>query len=334
MKVGFTMDMRNPRGEPWKQFWEDRLWLFREAEAMGFDYLMVQEHFFTKDGYAPSATVFLTLLAERTSTARIGSYTYVLPLHNAARLAQELALIDHLSDGRLDVTVGSGHRALEYVAFGHSPKTRPSRMEEGLQVLLKAWTERPFTFTGRYYDLKDITVTPAPLQQPHPPLWVAATAPPAAARAGRYGANLHGASVDPAFHQAYRDGLAEAGVDPATRRVSNPWSITVTDEKPEAVWERNKELYFDRWDFYRQIRIEMGDPDLDYGLTPGPDAYRDFELIGDADTVLGTLRGFADTLPLTDIVHSGPTGGVPIREEAYGDLKRFADRVMPELKRW
>ncbi|GAB3462744.1 LLM class flavin-dependent oxidoreductase [Actinophytocola sediminis] len=334
MKVGFTMDLRNPNGEPWRQFWEDRLWLFGEAEAMGFDYLMVQEHFFTKDGYAPSVTVFLTLLAERTSTARIGSYCQILPLHHAARLAQELAVIDHLSDGRLDVTVGSGHRALEYVAFGHSPKTRPSRMEEGLQVLRKAWTERPFSFTGRYYDLTDITVTPEPLQRPHPPLWVAATAPPAAARAGRHGANLHGASVDPAFHAAYLDGLAQAGVDPATRRISNPWSMTVTDEPPDAVWERNKELYFQRWDFYRQIRLEMGDPDLDYGLAPGPDAYRDFELIGDADTVLGTLRAVTDTLPLTDIVHSGPTAGVSIRDEAYADLKRFADRVLPELHGW
>src|SRR4029079_17938283 len=80
MRVGFTMDFRNPRGESWRDFWDDRLWLMVEAEAMGFDYLMVQEHFFQKDGYAPSVPVFLTLLAERTHTARIGSAVYILPV--------------------------------------------------------------------------------------------------------------------------------------------------------------------------------------------------------------------------------------------------------------
>src|SRR6478736_3595357 len=211
MRVGFTMDFRNPRGESWRDFWDDRLWLMVEAEAMGFDYLMVQEHFFQKDGYAPSVPVFLTLLAERTHTARIGSYVYILPLHHAAQLAQETAVLDHVCGGRLDVTVGAGHNPAEYLAWGYSPKTRPSRMEEGLEVLKLAWTQRPFSFKGRYYDLENIHVAPEPLQKPHPPLWVAATSPPAAERAGRHGANLHGSSVDPEFHAAYLRGLEASG---------------------------------------------------------------------------------------------------------------------------
>ncbi len=333
MKVGFTLDFRNVRGEPWRSFWEDRLWLLTEAEAMGFDYLLIQEHFFTSDGYGPSVPAFLTLLAERTRSARIGSYTYVLPLHHAAQLAQETAVLDHLSGGRLDVCVGAGHRSLEYQAFGLSPKSRPSRMEEGLDVLKLAWTQRPFSYQGRYYDLKDITVTPEPLQQPHPPLWVAATSAPAAERAGRHGAHLHGASTDPEFHAAYFRGLASAGLPRSAARISNPWSITLTREDPQKVWERNKALYFARWDFYRTIRAEMGDREIKYGLPPA-DGYRDNELIGNADAVLETLRGFAQRLPLTDIVHSGPAGGVPIREEAYPSLKAFADEVLPEIKGW
>lgn len=334
MQVGFTIDMRNPRGLPWRTLWEDALWLFKQAEAMGFDYLLVQEHFFTRDGYAPSVPVFLTLLCERTRTVRIGSYIYVLPLHNPAQLAQETAVLDHLSEGRLDVTVGAGHRALEYEVLGLSPKTRPSRMEEGLEVLRLAWTERPFSYDGKYFKAKGVTITPEPLQQPHPPLWVAATTPAAAGRAGRVGAHLHGANPSPEFHEAYRRGLESAGLDPKTRRVSNPWSVTVTDH-PDAVWERNKDLYFERWDFYRQIRLEMGDPDLDYGLQPTPDAYRANELIGDADTVLSTMRALLEPLPdVTDIVHAGPAGGIPLRDEAYADLKRFAEEVMPTLKSW
>lgn len=300
---------------------------------MGFDCVLIQEHFFTHDGYGPSVPTFLALLAERTRTARIGSYTYVLPLHHAAQLAQETAVLDHLSGGRLDVCVGAGHRPLEYRAFGLSPKTRPSRMEEGLQVLKLAWTQRPFSFHGRYYDLDEITVMPEPLQQPHPPLWVAATSAAAAERAGRHGAHLHGASTDPEFYATYRRALQVAGHDSSRARISNGWSITVTREDPEKVWERNRDLYLERWDFYRVIRAEMGDPDIKYGL-PSADGYRHNELIGSADVVLERLRSFAASLPLTDIIHAGPASGIPIRSEAYASLKAFAEDVLPEIKRW
>jgi hypothetical protein len=135
------------------------------------------------------------------------------------------------------------------------------------------------------------------------------------------------------FYTAYFRGLAAAGKPASSALISNPWSITVTDEDPTSVWERNKQLYFQRWDFYRTIRAGMGDDEIKYGLPPAED-YRDNELIGDADTVLATLRGVVGALPLTDILHSGPPGGIPIREEAYPSLKAFADKVLPELKRW
>jgi hypothetical protein len=156
----------------------------------------------------------------------------------------------------------------------------------------------------------------------------------AAARAGRHGAHLHGASVGDEFYQAYLDGLAEAGVDRSAARISAPMSITVTDEDPDVVWQRNRPLYFERWDFYRRIRAEMGDPDLAYTETPSPEAYRDFELIGDPDTVLGTLEPLVRSLPITDLVHAGPAGGIPIREEAYPALRRFAEEVLPTIKSW
>ena len=329
------MDFRNPFHRPWREFWEDCLWLMCEAEEMGFDYLMVQEHFFTRDGYAPSIPIFLSQLATRTKRARLGSYLYVLPLHHAGQLAQETAVLDHLSGGRLDVTVGTGHRPAEYRWLGYSPSTRPSRMEEGLEVLKLAWTQRPFDYQGRYYTLKNVEVYPEPYQQPHPPLWVGASAPAGAERAGRYGANLASASVDPEIYTAYARGLEQAGVDIKSVRISNPYSITVTDEDPQKVWERNKALYFDRWDFYRVIRGEMGDVDLAaFEHAPSDDAYRDFELIGDPEMVIATLREFTDTLPLTDIVHSGPAAGIDIRTEGYQSLKRFADSVLPVLKTW
>jgi alkanesulfonate monooxygenase SsuD/methylene tetrahydromethanopterin reductase-like flavin-dependent oxidoreductase (luciferase family) len=185
MRVGFTMDFRNPRGESWRDFWDDRLWLMVEAEAMGFDYLMVQEHFFQKDGYAPSVPVFLDA-ARRAHAHRAHRLVRVHPAAAPRRAActGDGRCSITFAAGRLDVTVGAGHNPAEYLAWGYSPKTRPSRMEEGLEVLKLAWTQRPFSFKGRYYDLENIHVAPEPLQKPHPPLWVAANFA-AGGRAGR-----------------------------------------------------------------------------------------------------------------------------------------------------
>lgn len=322
------------RDEDWTSLWQDCLWFLTEAERLGFDSLLIQEHFFTSDGYGPSMPVMLTALIERTSTARVGSYIYVAPLRHPLHLAQETAVLDQLSGGRLDVGVGIGHRLAEYQAFGMSPKSRPSRMEEALELLKLGWRGTPFSYDGRYHQLREVCVQPAPRQAPHPPLWVAATTVAAAQRAGRHGANLAAASVDPNVHRAYHEALAGAGYPAGSTRVSNPWSITVTDEDPESVWQRNKHHYFHRWDYYRQIRAEFGDPDLDYGLAPGPDEYRANELIGDADTVLATLEPFVRELGLTDLVLFGPHPGIDLRGEGYEALQRFAADVLPVLKEW
>ncbi len=336
MRVGLTLEIRHSphRPQPWRALFEDCLWLFEQAEALGFDSLLVQEHFFTEDGYAPSMPVFLTALAERTTTARIGSYIYIAPLHHPAQLAQETAVIDHLSDGRLDVALGIGHRVAEYRAFGLAPSTRPSRMEEAIEILGRAWTGERFSYHGRYFELDDIVVKPEPLQRPHPPLWLAATAVAPAERAGRHGLHLAGASPDPEVHAAYREALRRAGHDAGAMRVSNPWSITVTDEDPEAVWQRNKHHYHFRWDYYRRIRAEIGDAELQYGLEPAAETYRANELIGDAETVLAALKPLVDELGLTDLVLFGPHPGIDLRGEGYESVARFAEQVLPTLKSW
>jgi alkanesulfonate monooxygenase SsuD/methylene tetrahydromethanopterin reductase-like flavin-dependent oxidoreductase (luciferase family) len=344
MEVALTLDFRNApeRRKPWKEFWEDGLWLLTEAEAMGFDSVMVQQHFFQPDGYGPSIPVLLTLLAERTQRVRIGSYLYILPLYNPAALAQECAVLDHVSGGRLDVCVGLGHSLAEYAAFGIDRRDRGKRMDEALHVLKRAWTEHPFSHHGRFYQLDNIEVRPEPLQTPHPPLWVGATTVAAARRAGRHGAHLAAASGDPAVYQAHLDAWQAAGHDLRSARQSNCLSITTTREDPERVWERNRELSFYRWEFYRRIREELGDPMLQIGTgsdtvpaavaAPTPESYRDNELIGSPEQVLDVLIPMAKTLGTTDLVVNGPASGLDWRNEGYESVKLFAEEVLPHLK--
>jgi len=343
VRVGLTLDFRNsPRWRrPWRELWEDGLWLLGEAEALGFDSVHAQEHFFQPDGYAPSMPVFLALLAQRTSRVRLGSYIYVLPLHHPAALAQETAVLDHLSGGRLDVGVGLGHSLDEYLAFGVDPRRRPSRMEESLEILKRAWTERPFSYSGRFFELRDIEVRPEPLQTPHPPLWIGATTVAAAERAGRHGAFLAAGSVEPGVYEAYRRAWVAGGRPAAQSRASMTLAITTTFEDPEKVWARHRDVYFERWDFYSRIRRELGDPALAVGATgragaepvASPESYRANELIGDPQTVIGVVRSLAEQLGVTDLVMSGPASGIDWRGEGYESVRLFAERVLPELAR-
>ncbi|MGE0384115.1 MAG: LLM class flavin-dependent oxidoreductase [Gammaproteobacteria bacterium] len=339
MRVSLTLDFRNPPRwhRPWKELWEDNLFLMTQGEQMGFDALLVQEHFFMDDGYGPSVPVFLAVLAERTRTARIGSFIQILPLHNPAKLAQEIAVLDHLCGGRLDVGLAIGHRAAEFRAFQMSQKTRPSRFEEGFAVLKKAWAGEPFDHAGRWYTFNRLTVAPKPLQRPHPPLWIGATTPVAARRAGRLGTHLYAGSTDPATIQAYREGLAEGGHDPARCRIAVSLSITATRGDPEAAWRRIREQAHYRWDFYRVIRQEMGDAMLSVGVAeaaPDADAYRGNELVGSPAQIIETIGRLRDQLGMTDLVMFGAHAGTDLRGAGLESQALFAQEVLPELRRW
>jgi probable F420-dependent oxidoreductase len=340
VRVGLTLDFRNsPRWRrPWRELWEDGLWLLCQAEALGFDSVHVQEHFFQADGYAPSMPVFLALLAERTRRVRLGSYVYVLPLHHPVALAQETAVLDHVSGGRLDVGVGLGHSLAEYRAFGVDRRRRPSRMEESLEVLRLAWTQRPFSYAGRFFELRDVEVRPEPLQQPHPPLWIGATTVAAAERAGRHGGFLAAGSVDPEVYRAYRRAWSASGRPESEARASLALALTATHEDPEKVWARHRDVYVERWDFYSRIRSELGDPALAVGAprgdAPGADPHRANEVIGEPEALLEVLRPLVQRLGATELIVSGPASGLDWRREGYDSVRLFAERVLPELARW
>lgn len=335
MRVAFTLDFRNPPGRrrPWREFWEDNLWLMREAEAMGFDILQVQEHFFTDDGYGPSMPVFLSLLAERTVRARLMTFIYVLPLRNPAQLAQETAVLDQVCGGRLDVGLGIGHRALEYRAFNIDPRTRGARMEEGLEVLKLAWTTRPFSYKGRFHTFENIEVTPEPLQQPHPPLWIGATTPRAAERAGRHGANLALGSADPAVVAAFQEGRAAAGFDAGSGRINFGLAALPTYGDPDVIWARSKEYYQYHWDFYRKIRAELGDPDL-VSSAQHSDPSQPMAVIAPPEVVIERAREVVETFGVTDFGWSPPQWGIPPRQEGYATTKLFAEEVLPVIHAW
>lgn len=161
------------------------------AEALGFHSVFIVEHHFTGVGQVSASLGFLSYLAGRTSRIRLGTAVVVLPWHNPALLAEQIATLDLLSDGRLDLGVGKGYREAEFSGFSIPLAEATERFDEAMAFLRKAW-EAPgrFSHAGKRWSFRDIVIEPRTVQRPHPPLWMGAGSFESIRRAAREGYKL------------------------------------------------------------------------------------------------------------------------------------------------
>ncbi|MBQ11032.1 MAG: hypothetical protein CMJ45_05725 [Planctomyces sp.] len=143
------------------------------ADELGFDSVWMAEHHSSRYGIFPSLTPIAANIAARTKNIRIGHGVSVLPFHNPIRLAEEAAMVDLLSNGRLDFGVGRGSADYEYGNFKIDFDSRDQRTQEVLDIILGLWTTRDFTYHGEYYDVDSLTIAPTPVQKPYPPVFLA-----------------------------------------------------------------------------------------------------------------------------------------------------------------
>lgn len=149
-----------------------------DAEDLGFESAFMVEHHFTGTGQLSASLSLLTYLAARTSRIRLGSAVIVLPWHNPVLLAEQVATLDVLSGGRYEMGVGRGYRKEEFDAFCIPMSEAQERYVECFQLLMKSLTSKErFSHHSKYWNFENIIVEPAPMQQPHPPVWMAAGTP-------------------------------------------------------------------------------------------------------------------------------------------------------------
>ncbi|HWB50114.1 MAG TPA: LLM class flavin-dependent oxidoreductase [Stellaceae bacterium] len=193
MKFGLFGGARTDPGEQASdsRIYTDYIDYIREAEQLGFHSVFLVEHHFTGFGQVSSTLQFLTYLAAKTSTMRLGTAVLVLPWHNPALLAEQAATLDLLSNGRFDFGIGKGYRWGEFHGFCIPMEEADERYRETVAFLRKAWTsEGRFSHHGKYWHYEDVVIEPAPVQKPHPPLWVGAASPESIRFAAQQGYNL------------------------------------------------------------------------------------------------------------------------------------------------
>jgi alkanesulfonate monooxygenase SsuD/methylene tetrahydromethanopterin reductase-like flavin-dependent oxidoreductase (luciferase family) len=156
---------------PLADFYEQRLDFVEHFDRLGFYSYHLAEHHGTPLGMASSPSVFLAAVARRTTRMRFGPMVYLLPLYHPIRLAEEIAMLDQLGRGRLDVGVGRGRSPIELESFGVDPGTSEAVYRESLEIIRRALRDGVVTFSGEYHTVNDVRIQMRPLQAPHPPFW-------------------------------------------------------------------------------------------------------------------------------------------------------------------
>ncbi len=164
-------DYLDRRDEPLARTYADRLELLQAAEQAGFYGYHVTEHHSTPLSGTPSPSVFLAAAAQRTQRIRLGALLFLLPLYHPIRLLEELCMLDHLSNGRLDVGVGRGVSPYEFASFGVALQDSAEVFEEVLEILEKGFMTDRLTHRGKRFELDDVPIAIRPVQRPHPPFW-------------------------------------------------------------------------------------------------------------------------------------------------------------------
>lgn len=232
-RFGVWYDFRNP--EPWALPYET---LYRQnldqiewAETLGYGSVWLSEHHFCEDGYTPSPLVIAGAVGARTRSMVIGTNLLLLPLHDPIRVAEDSAILSIMTGGRFDLGVAIGYREEEFYGFRRDLSKRPSTIEEGAEILRRAWSGEPVSFEGKRFSVPDVRVTPAP--QHVPQLLMGGMSQPAVDRVARIADGF--LCAVPGHLPMYLEALAKTGADPAQGRAYvGEWAIV--DEDPERMW--------------------------------------------------------------------------------------------------
>jgi alkanesulfonate monooxygenase SsuD/methylene tetrahydromethanopterin reductase-like flavin-dependent oxidoreductase (luciferase family) len=298
------------------------------AEELGFDFIGFAEHHGSPYVY-PYAIPALAAVATRTRRVRLISTILLLPLFHPVRIAEDGALLDVISGGRLVLGVAAAYAPKEFAAFGVPLSERRQRMEEGVRLIRRLWTEDEVTYEGRGVSLSRFRLFPQPIQKP-PPIWIGGIVRASIRRAARLGdAFFMGATPTLGeIHERlaiYREALAERGETLAGKEVPLLRYVFVAKDRAET--EEAKRLIVRR---FQEEYTGWGMPDVLKNRDMSPEAIlRDRIIVGEASACVEDLARYRDA----GITLIGACARFPgmSHETTLAGMRRLAERVMPQL---
>jgi len=209
-------------------------------DRTGYDAVWLAEHHFSSFSVCPSVHMVGMLAAARTRRLRIGTAVSLAPFYHPLRLAEEVALLDLLSGGRVNWGAGRGFARVEFAAFGVPPEESTSRFRETVEIVLRAWTDEKLSFAGQHFHFEDVEVLPKPAQRPHPPVWMAASSQGAIDWAAGRGFSIlmdpHSSAAEISVKRRYYAAkLAAAGFSETGRDIPIARLVAIADDGRKAM---------------------------------------------------------------------------------------------------
>ena len=326
LRVGVCYDFRNPpdSGTSHPTVYAEILEQVKWSDANGADLVWFTEHHFVDDGYLPSWVPVAGAMAAVTNNVIFGTDICLLPFNHPIRLAEDLAVLDNLSGGRIELGLGMGYAPHEFRGFRLPVSRRVSLMNEGIEVLQRCFTGERFSYHGKRYQFDDVKITPGYVQEGGPPLWIAAMSEPGALRAAHYNTHFLPQGGREKSYDPWLAKLKEDGRDPTDHRIGILRSILVTENKQED-WPliRAAEKY--RMRFYEKVFEESGE-----GFGEGEQVPQRW-IVGDVEECVDQLKEFVTTFGITDIATMAVPPGLRPSQMARS-LERLFAEVVPSLK--
>jgi len=190
MDIGTFLLMQSPSAQSSEEMYARAIEQAEAAEALGFRNVWLGEHHFSTYGYLSRPLQLASYIAAKTTRLRVGTAVIVVPLHHPLLIAEEIAMLDVLSNGRADIGLGRGYQRYEFERLGLQLDSGGQRWDDSIDILLKAFEGKPFSYEGKIYKFPETSIFPKPVQKPRPPIWVTAQSPYAIEAAVRRGFNV------------------------------------------------------------------------------------------------------------------------------------------------
>ena len=293
------------------------------ADRRGFDIISLEEHHGADNGWSPSPMILAAMIIGSTQRIGVAISALLAPLHDPLRVAEDLAILDLASNGRVVTTFGIGYRPEEYAQHGKSWAHRGALMDEFLDTILKAWTGEPFEYRGT-----TVRVTPAPRSKPHPFVMVGGTSKPAARRAARFGLPMFAAAYAPELEPYYHEQCAAFGTSGFFASPPPGLAVLHVSDDPDRAWAEYGHH------FLHEARTYAGwqTPDIRSAVKSGASTVAElrdegiYRMVTVEECIeLGRHQG-----PMGSLLFHPLCGGMPI-DEGWRCLELVADRVLPRF---
>ena len=305
------------------------------VEASGWDGCFLTEHHQQEDGYLPNPLLLAGLVGMKTQRIKVGTCVLLLPLHQPVHVAEDCAVIDLTTKGRLILSIGVGYQPHDFEAFGVPMAERATRTEEALEVIRRCWTGQRFSYAGKHFHYTNTLITPTPFQRPGPPVWMAAWTAPGLRRAARM---TDGWIADPVqslpvikdYASRYRAAAEKAGRKP---HICLMRDAVMANSMKEAEAQSEPTMYTHRFYFHYGAYVPdeyLKDVKRPEDLTFAK-AAKDRLIVGSPDDCLEQLQRWQEEIRPDYLIMRFRQPGGPSHQKTLEAIRLFGEKVIPKL---